>query len=181
MSSFEVRNGRVDVEVPTDEDAKQCARLLKDPHSSIKSVDLRRGLVTSAGAGAIAKALKGESTRSPPTGTKMIKSSCWFGGFKCMIPRVGRRLPQVQVSSARGCWFCMMMILLSGTAVYSSSSSAVVCSSCGPARRKSLGGDAPLMIGCAPSSSAALAAAVHVQTAARRPLSSFVAAVVVVV
>lgn len=60
MSDFEVRNGRVDIEVPTDEDAKQCARLLRDPHSTIRSIDLRRGLVTSTGAGAIAKALKGE-------------------------------------------------------------------------------------------------------------------------
>lgn len=80
MSSFEVRNGRVDVEVPTDEDAKQCARLLKDPHSNIKSVDLRRGLVTSAGAVAIAKALKGEFSldyNAEPTGSQ--NSSC-FGG-----------------------------------------------------------------------------------------------------
>lgn len=59
MSAVEARNGRVDVEVPADEDAKQCARLLKDPHANVKSIDLRRGLVTSAGAGAIAKALKG--------------------------------------------------------------------------------------------------------------------------
>lgn len=59
MSALDVRNGRVDVEVPTDEDAKQCARLLKDPHANLKSIDLRRGLVTSAGAGILAKALKG--------------------------------------------------------------------------------------------------------------------------
>lgn len=59
MSAVEARNGRVDVEVPADEDAKQCARLLKDAHANVKSIDLRRGLVTSAGAGAIAKALKG--------------------------------------------------------------------------------------------------------------------------
>lgn len=58
-ATVEARNGRVDVEVPADEDAKQCARLLKDTHANLKSIDLRRGLVTSAGAGAIAKALKG--------------------------------------------------------------------------------------------------------------------------
>lgn len=61
--AVQVRNGRVDIEVPTDDSARQCARLLKD-HSSgpsaIKSIDLRKGVVTSAGAGAIAKALKGE-------------------------------------------------------------------------------------------------------------------------
>lgn len=66
MSVVEARNGRVDMEVPTDEDAKQCARLLKEPHSSLKSVDLRRGLVTSAGAGAIAKALRGEKDERLP-------------------------------------------------------------------------------------------------------------------
>lgn len=60
MSAVEVRSGRVDIEVPTDEDAKQCARLLKDTNCTIKSVDLRRGLVTSTGVGAIAKALKGD-------------------------------------------------------------------------------------------------------------------------
>lgn len=59
MSALDVRNGRVDIEVPTDEDAKHCARVLKDQHSSLKSIDLRRGLVTSAGAGVLAKALKG--------------------------------------------------------------------------------------------------------------------------
>ncbi|CBJ26094.1 conserved unknown protein [Ectocarpus siliculosus] len=62
MSALDVRNGRVDIEVPTDEDAKHCARVLKDQHSSLKSIDLRRGLVTSAGAGALAKALKGNSS-----------------------------------------------------------------------------------------------------------------------
>ncbi|CAM9552733.1 unnamed protein product [Ectocarpus sp. 4 AP-2014] len=62
MSALDVRNGRVDIEVPTDEDAKHCARVLKDQHSSLKSIDLRRGLVTSAGAGALAKALKGGSS-----------------------------------------------------------------------------------------------------------------------
>eukprot|EP00903_Cladosiphon_okamuranus_P010674 g10091.t1 len=62
MSAVEARNGRVDVEVPADEDAKQCARLLRDPNANLKSIDLRRGLVTSAGAGAIAKALKGNSS-----------------------------------------------------------------------------------------------------------------------
>lgn len=62
MATALVRNGIVDIDVPTDDDAKQCARLLRDKQTSpnIRSLDLRRGVVTSAGAAAIAKALKGE-------------------------------------------------------------------------------------------------------------------------
>ncbi len=81
MSAVEARNGRVDMEVPTDEDAKQCARLLKDPHSSLKSVDLRRGLVTSAGAGAIAKALKGETEGNNAVCCIYAKTRHMFGGL----------------------------------------------------------------------------------------------------
>lgn len=55
-----VRNGKVDIDVPTDEQARQCARALREHAPSLKSIDLRRGVVTSIGAIAIAKALKGE-------------------------------------------------------------------------------------------------------------------------
>ena len=59
MTGVQVRNGIVDIDVPTDEDAKQCARLLKDQQgSTFRSLDLRRGLVTSAGTNSIAKGLK---------------------------------------------------------------------------------------------------------------------------
>lgn len=61
MPAVQVKNDVVDIDVPTDEDAKQCARLLRDAHPpELKSVDLRRGVVTSAGAGIIAKGLKGK-------------------------------------------------------------------------------------------------------------------------
>ena len=58
--TIHVRNGRVDIDVPSDDNARQCARLLKEHPSSIKSIDLSKGVMTSAGAGVIAKALKGE-------------------------------------------------------------------------------------------------------------------------
>lgn len=61
MTGVQVRNGIVDIDVPTDDDAKQCARLLKDQQApAVRSLDLRRGVVTSVGASAIAKGLKGE-------------------------------------------------------------------------------------------------------------------------
>ena len=64
MTGVQVRNGIVDIDVPTDEDAKQCARLLKDQQGpTFRSLDLRRGVVTSAGASVIAKGLKGKLTR----------------------------------------------------------------------------------------------------------------------
>lgn len=54
-------NGRLHVDAPTDEQAKQCARILLKQHgSAIKLIDLRRGSITSIGAGFLAKALKGE-------------------------------------------------------------------------------------------------------------------------
>lgn len=57
--SLPLRNGRVEIEAPSDEQAKHCARILKEHSSSVKSLDLRRGSITSAGASAIAKSLKG--------------------------------------------------------------------------------------------------------------------------
>lgn len=58
--TVQVKNGRVDIDVPSDDNARQCARLLKDHLSPIKSLRFRKGIMTSAGASAIAKALKGE-------------------------------------------------------------------------------------------------------------------------
>lgn len=60
------RNGKVEIEASTDEQAKQCARILNmnsKEHGSaiIKSLDLRRGTITSIGASFLAKALRGES------------------------------------------------------------------------------------------------------------------------
>lgn len=102
MSAVEARNGRVDVEVPADEDAKQCARLLKDPHANLKSIDLRRGLVTSAGAGAIAKALKGARVQREKNtlclagqilggqATSVSISPSYFGGSVRKVQRIRR-------------------------------------------------------------------------------------------
>lgn len=56
--SLQVRSGRVEIDVPTDEHAKQCARVVKE-HGAVKSLDLRQGRVTDVGAAAIAKAMKG--------------------------------------------------------------------------------------------------------------------------
>lgn len=53
-----LRNGKLEIEAPTDEQAKQCARMLKD--HSMKWLELRCGTITRVGAGAIAKSLKGE-------------------------------------------------------------------------------------------------------------------------
>lgn len=53
------RNGKVEIESPTDEHVRQCARSLKEP-SSVKSIELRRGTITGSGAGVLARALRGE-------------------------------------------------------------------------------------------------------------------------
>lgn len=62
------RNGKLEIEGATDDQARQCARILRDAQrhdgsttttSTIKSIELRRGSITSVGAGFLAKALKG--------------------------------------------------------------------------------------------------------------------------
>lgn len=59
-----LRNGKVDIDAPTDEQAKQCAWCLK-MQPSVRSIELRHGSITSAGATFIAKGLKGGSTEPP--------------------------------------------------------------------------------------------------------------------
>ena len=72
MTGVQVRNGIVDIDVPTDDDAKQCARLLKDQQApAFRSLDLRRGVVTSVGASAIAKGLKGEIPKEFGVGVRV--------------------------------------------------------------------------------------------------------------
>lgn len=62
------RNGKLEIEGATDDQARQCARILRDAQKhdgsttttgTIKSIELRRGSITSVGAGSLAKALKG--------------------------------------------------------------------------------------------------------------------------